>query len=177
MRIDIDDRWRVNASCELDAPIRATQMWGHMRDWIRFATLDPLHSRIRILSLPTGLDGGSCCRYRGIRFVIEHRLLGIGPDRIGRMLVWREGDGFVFSDLSKRGMKVGFPHVCSYRVQQLTESSCRLHVGARGRWTARWLPRWIVRLWLGWVLFETRAHIQRELKQFHAWLHRPQAAD
>lgn len=169
MRIEVDDKWRVTASSEIEAPISASQMWGQMRDWVRFATRDPLHARIRITSSPAGDAMSAGQAVRGSTFVIEHRLFGIGPDRIGRMLVWREGSGFAFSDLSRRGVKVGFPHVCSYHVAALTEHSCRLHVSARGRWTARWMPRWMIHLWLRWVLLETGLRIRHEINQFRAW--------
>jgi hypothetical protein len=170
MRIDVDDKWRVNASCDVHLPISASKLWGQMRDWTRFACIDPLHAHMRVIARPPRTNQEIPTTPRGTSIVIAHRFLGIGPDRIGRVLCWREGSGFVFSDLSKRGVKVGFPHVCSYEVHPLTGETCRLRVGARGLWTARWLPRWLVRLWLRWVLAETRSHIQRDMNRFHAWL-------
>lgn len=166
MHIEVDHRWRVKASCDLILPMRATAAWGQLRDWMRFACVDPLHARIRILSPPRPGGGRTP---QGTAIAIEHRLFGIGPDRIGRMLLWCEGQGFAFSDLSKRGVDVGFPHICTYALQPINESTCRLIIGARGRWTAPWWPRWLVRIWLGWVLRETRGCIRRDLIQFRAW--------
>lgn len=169
MQIEIDDRWRVRARCDADMPVSASEMWGQMRDWMRFIRIDPLHASVRLVSRPTSGDPWSP---KGSRFVIGHRLLGIGPDRIGRILRWREGRGFAFSDLSQRGVRVGFPHVCGYELKPMSESRCCLTISARGRWTARWLPRWIVRLWMRWVLVETRECLRREMNQFSAWLAR-----
>ena len=86
-------------------------------------------------------------------------MFGLGPDRIGRVLKWQEGRGYVVSDLSSRGMRVGFPHVCSIDVAPLGEHTSRLTIGARGRWTATWWPRPLVRLWLWWVLRSTEGRV------------------
>ena len=166
MRIEIDHQWRVRAACDLDVPMSATAVWGQMRDWRRFITIDPLHVRVRVLPHQS--------RSRrppphGIPMMIEHRLLGFGPDRVGRIVRWDEGQGFAFSDLSKRGMRIGFPHICEYDLQVVSDESCRLTIGARGRWTARWWPRWMIRLWLAWVLAETRVCVKQELRRFDRW--------
>ena len=158
MRIAIDDQWRVHATNSLIVPMRASVVWGQMRDLRWFLTIDPLHARA-ILDSPTpGLPRWP----RGAKLVLSHRLLGIGPDRIGRVLKWTEGCGFAISDLSKRGPRKGFPHVCCYELHRIDDRSCQISVSVRGRWTLRMLPRFIARAWLWWVMHETSVCLRRE---------------
>ena len=73
-----------------------------MRDFSWFTTLDPFHVRVRVIA-PSYKPGA--------RLVIEHRFLGIGFKRVGRILKWTEGSGYCFSDLSTIDARTGFPHV------------------------------------------------------------------
>src|SRR5437868_5254284 len=100
MRIIVDQHWRVDAAADLSLPMQAATAWGQMRDWRRFMIIDPLHVRVRVLDERKGRQNLSPA---GLTLIIEHRFLGIGPNRIGRMLRWREGQGFAFSDLSQMG--------------------------------------------------------------------------
>lgn len=159
MQLIVDHRWRVNASHSFELPLPATTVWGQMRDIRRFITLDPLHKHAHFGDRSTK----SAMPRQGDALVLEHRLLGIGPDRVGRLLRWSEGSGYAISDLSRRGPRVGFPHVCMYEVQPLDEHKSQLTVAARGRWTATWLPRWMIRCWLWWILRSTALRIEREL--------------
>lgn len=161
MSIVIRDCGRVRARCELRVPLPASAVWGQMRDFRRFLTLDPLHVRVEEVrgSEPRGEHWP-----RGAEFLIEHRLLGLGAVRRGRVLSWKEGRGFAISDLSNRGARKSFPHVCTYEVVPEGEHASRLILGAAGRWTARWVPRPLVRAWLWWVLKSTELHIQTELR-------------
>jgi hypothetical protein len=161
MHVQIDDRWRVNAAISFDLPISAPTLWGHMHEFQQFITHDPLHSRVLI----RGRRGtATLASPFGLELLISHRLLGVGPDRIGRIVRWREQQSFAFSDLSKRGTRVGFPHVCMYDIKSVSDDGCRLTFAARGRWTARWVPRLVVKVWLSWVLLETRRCIQSGLR-------------
>lgn len=164
MRIEIDHRWRVVAADSLDIDLPACVVWGQMRDIRGFLAKDPLHVNVRFVDRPPGR-----LPQPGDRLVIQHRLLGVSVDRIGRLLKWREGRGYVISDLSRRGVRVGFPHVCMYEVHSTADDRSQLTFAVRGRWTARWLPRWLVRLWLAWVLAATRARVQREMAAFARW--------
>ena len=182
MTIVVDDRWRVDATACLDVPLRASAVWGQMRDLRHFLTIDPLHRRVRIAGAapPTrrgagvaedpgapGATGATGAPIPvGTALVIEHRLFGIGVNRRSRLLRWREGSGFAVSDLSSRGDHAGFPHVCIYEVVPLGDRSARLTIAARGRWTATWMPRWLVRLWLAWVMASTLRNIRVELWRF-----------
>ncbi len=181
MRIVVDDRWRVDATAWLDVPLSASAVWGQMRDFQRFLTLDPLHRRVRVAdaALRTrrvaevpGAPGAPIPV--GTPLIIEHGLLGIGVNRRSRLLRWREGRGFAVSDLSNRGDHTGFPHACIYEVTPLDAWSARLTVAARGRWTATWMPRWLVRLWLAWVLASTLSHLRVELRRFRRAVRRRQ---
>lgn len=165
MRLTIDERWRVHASSDIDLPLPVSVVWGQMRDLPRFLSLDPLHARVRIAGARVPGQG-----WVGVPLVIEHRLFGIGPDRRGRVLSWREGVGYAVSDLSKRGNRVGFPHVCVYELFERGRGTCLLRVSARGVWTARWTPRVLVKLWLWWVLFATEARVRGEVVRYARWL-------
>ena len=158
----IDRNWRVRARGVIDVPLPASAVWGQMRDVQRFLTLDPLHVRVT----PAGERRPGRA---GQELVISHRLLGIGPDRRGRVLRWREGRGYAVSDLSRRGNRRGFPHICAYEVEPAGPGRCRLTIAARGVWTARWLPRWAGRLWIWWVLVATDARVRRELRAYARW--------
>lgn len=163
MRIEINQAGRVRATCDVALPLSAAAVWGQMRDFPRFCKMDPLHRRV-VMS-----DRDAEYPPRGAHLVIGHRFLGIGPDRVGRVLTWREGIGFAFSDLSRRGPHVGFPHICSYEVRPHNAQRCILTIGARGRWTSPWVPRWCARWWIAWVLRETAHVIHREMRNLLRW--------
>lgn len=161
MKITIDPAWRVNASETIELPFPAALVWSRMRDPAWFLARDPLHRVVTIKNVRG--EGEGVKSYVGAKLVLKHRLFGIGPDRVGRVLTWDQGKGYVVSDLSRRGMRVGFPHVCSYRVEPINAERCRLILGARGKWTATLVPRWVVRVWLWWALHATRAAILIDL--------------
>lgn len=170
MKIRVDPAWRLSAEHAIRVPMPAGAVWGQMRDLEWFLTRDPLHVRV------TRTDPGDPARgWRGARLAISHRVLGLGPDRVGRVLRWREGESLVISDLSRRGVDRAFPHVCSYRVEPDGEGASRLVLGVRGKWTARWVPRTLVRAWVWWVLAQTGARLEREfgalarLRRAGAW--------
>lgn len=157
MKITIDGQFRVAAQVTQRLPLPARVAWGQMRDWRRFLTLDPLHQLID--SAP-----GECGK-----LLITHRFLGLKVVRVGRIVRWRENAGFVVSDLSRRGPRAGFPHVCIYEIKPTgSEESC-ITIGVRGRWTANWVPRPVIRAWIWWILASTRAHIRREFHLFCRW--------
>ncbi|MBU6413170.1 MAG: hypothetical protein KGS45_06825 [Planctomycetes bacterium] len=153
MKIDISSSWRVHAMGSVELSLPARTVWGQMRDVAAFLCIDPLHSRVLV---EQGRHGATL---RGSNVLIEHRVLGIGPDRLGRVLKFEEGRGFAVSDLSKRGVTVGFPHVCVYELEEVDATHSRIHVSARGKWTATWMPRWMVKVWLWWILRSTESMI------------------
>lgn len=169
MKIEITPTGRVRAAHELRVPLPASTVWGQMRDVAWFLTRDPLHMRVQ------RLDGaGPDAPWSSAPVRISHRFLGIGPDRVGRVLGWREGVGYAVSDLSRRppgrrGQPRGFPHICWYKVVPEPKNetaggrgACRLQLGVRGRWTARWVPRVLVRAWIALVLAHTALRLSDE---------------
>lgn len=152
IRVSIDARGRVDAAGSFDVPMPAAAVWSRMRDIEWFLTRDPLHVGVRV-------SRGPGASRKGSRLVLRHRLLGIGPDRVGRILTWNEGRGYAISDLSRRGVRTGFPHICTYEVSPLGGRRCRITLGARGLWTAKCVPRFMARLWLVWVIKATEAHV------------------
>jgi hypothetical protein len=171
VRIIIDQSGRVSASATIDLPLPASTVWGQMRDFRRFITVDPLHRAVR-----TRTNGPGGPSPVGTTLVIPHRVLGLGPDRVGRILRWTEGSGFVFSDLSRRGANRGFPHVCAYEVAAAAPGCSRLTVWARGRWTAALIPRWAARLWIAWVMRATEARLVAEFTALARWQRRVSSA-
>jgi hypothetical protein len=163
MRILIDDRWRVEATSSIELPMGIGAAWGQMRDLPSFLTVDPLHARVRMEQRRVYRCERAVASPLGLRLVIEHRMLGIGPDRVGRVLRWREGEGYVVSDLSKRGIRVGFPHICAFQLTPMGHDACNLRITARGKWTATRWPRWAIRLWLWWVLAGTELCVRRHM--------------
>lgn len=161
LRVRVSEDWRVHAEDVIELALPARTVWGQMRDLRRFLTLDPLHAEVVV-------EGGAAVG-AGAGLTIRHRFLGLGVDRVGRVLRWNDGRGYSVSDLSRRGVGVGFPHVCSYDLEEVGAERCVLRVSATGRWTARWMPVWMVRLWMWWVLVQTRARIVRELDAVAWW--------
>lgn len=149
--IELSPQYRVRASARVNIPLTASAVWGQMRDFAWFTTLDPFHARMRVMSPELR---------PGARIVIEHRFLGIGFNRVGRVLQWNEGSGYGFSDLSKRGVRVGFPHIYQYEARPLGNCRSCIQVTVRGRWTSKWLPRVLVSAWLRFVMAHLAARIR-----------------
>ena len=148
---EVSRNYRVHASASVSVPLAASTVWGQMRDFSWFTTLDPFHYRVRVIAP----------RYQpGAKLVIEHRFLGVGFQRVGRILKWTEGLGYAFSDLSANGVRHGFPHVYCYRIQAVDEQASCISVSVRGRWTATLLPRWFIKLWLRFVMAHAGARIR-----------------
>jgi hypothetical protein len=158
-----DDRTRIRVTpdgavcCEvaIPLPVPANSAWGQIRDFHRFASHDRFHTNLQVAG---GVPRGGAALRMGHRF---------GPvciQRVGRILWWREGVGFAFSDLSLRGPRHGFPHVFVLRVDPgESPEDCVVRVRVTGRWTADWMPLCVRRWWLAWVfahvVWRTRADL------------------
>ena len=145
MIIQVSPQNIVRCKARIALPLSAATTWGQLRDFHRFASQDYFHAKIVI-------DGAMPRCGTSLRML--HQFAGIRTLRRGRILRWRENDGFAFSDVSLRGNRVGFPHVLSFRLEPTSPSTCLLHITVMGRWTAP-VWRWTARLWLRWVF----AHI------------------
>jgi len=159
-RIDVSDRGVVDCRGAIDLSLPAVSVWGQIRNFPRFACQDPFH-------LPPLVEGGMA--RVGATFELVHRYGGFGVRRVGRILVWREGVEFSFSDLSVRGPRHGFPHVFTYQVEPIGKGSTRLHVRVRGLWTSHVVPRWAARLWLRWVFGQVVRRVRNEMLLYTLW--------
>ena len=154
IRIAIDRGWHVRLSGAFELEMNADSAWRSLRDFRRFACQDMFHSSVRLeTSEPR----------TGSSLILDHRLLGIGFVRAGRILHWREGRSYAFSDLSCRDPRKGFPHVYIYSLIPIDDSNCRFRLEVRGRWTARFLGRALTRSWLAWIMLKTTQSIRNAL--------------
>ena len=139
---------RIVLAIEIEVARSPTEVWARIADFREFATIDPFHSRIIVL--------GPELR-PGVALALEHRAFGVKFLRFGRLLWWREGRGYAFSDLSGRAGGLGvFPHIFDFAVGPAApgSGSTRLTVGIRGKWTSRRLPRWAALWWFRYVCRE-----------------------
>lgn len=158
---DVSQRFRVHVSVSIRVPLGASAVWGQMRDFSWFTTLDPFHARVRVIA-PR--------HQAGARLIIEHRFLGVGFTRVGRILKWTEGIGYCFSDLSASGVRNGFPHVYCYRIQAVDKHTTCICLSVRGRWTATLFPRWLVKVWLRFVMAHASARIRLAMWAHYRYL-------
>jgi hypothetical protein len=156
MKIEVSATGRVVCEAQLPLPLSARQAWGQLRDFHRYAAHDHFHAGFTIQ--------GEVPR-AGAGLTIEHRYGPFRLQRVGRIVRWREGDGYAFSDLSLRGTGRSFPHVMSLRVAD-KPGGCVVTVRVTGRWTAP-TPRWMARLWLAWVVLSIAQRTRNGLLAFH----------
>ena len=159
MNIRLGTHGQVDCRADIRLDVPATSVWGQLRDFRRYASHDYFHRDIRVA-------GGEVRQGAAIR--LSHAFAGFRVERVGRILVWREGHGFAFSDLSEKGPRVGFPHVLSVSVDALHDNQSIVHLRVRGRWTARWVPRFVRQIWLYWVFGYVVMQTQNELLTYAA---------
>ncbi len=156
MTVTVTPGGRVDCRAAVELPMSAVTAWGQLRDFHRYASHDHFHAGFAI-------EGGRPRAGAALR--ILHRYGPLRVTRIGRIVRWREGEGYAFSDLSAAGPRRGFPHVLSYRLEAVDDSRCRLHLRVGGRWTAP-VPRWAARAWLWWVFASIVVRVRNELLRF-----------
>lgn len=159
MRIRLGRGGRVDCSASVPLDLPAGSVWGQLRDFRRYASHDFFHHEVRV-------EGG--VPRRGARLQLSHRFGCFRVERVGRILLWREGEGFAFSDLSRRGRGRGFPHVLILHVQPVGPTRSTLHLRVRGRWTAGWVPLLARRAWLSWVFACVVLRTRNELRAYEA---------
>lgn len=150
---------RVECRATIPLALPAAGAWGQLRDFRRYAAHDYFHHDVRV--------AGGVPR-AGAALQLSHRFVSVGVRRVGRILRWREGEGFAFSDLSRRGPRAGFPHVFVLRVEPAGDGASVLHLAVRGRWTAGWVPLPLRRAWLAWVFAYVAARTRNELLAYQA---------
>jgi hypothetical protein len=140
---------QVDVQISLTVARSRESLWDVVRDLPRFLTVDPFHDEVVLMRERPAA---------GVDLTLSHNAFGRRFLRFGRILAWREGVGYTFSDLSPRGPRVGFPHVFIVRVEPAAECTgqpkSRLTIRIRGRWTSRLAPVWLGRLWIRLVCFE-----------------------
>lgn len=162
--IQLTPRWGVTAQTRVVLNASVTEVWTVMQDLSRFISADPYHTRM------TDAQGNKLDHIppRGTAIRTGHGISVTFFDRVGTMIRVVPNQAIAFTDLSKRGRHVGFPHVYKYELKPLGEQTCELRLTARGRWSARWMPRALVHAWLWWVMAQAnwsmRMHTTYEIK-------------
>jgi hypothetical protein len=128
--------------------------WRRVSDLPAFLTIDPFHERVVLMR-----DAPAA----GVDLVLWHNAFGRRFARFGRILSWREGCGYTFSDLSPRGPRHGFPHVFAVAVDPLPgrAEQSRLTIAVRGKWTSPLVPAAIGRWWI-WLVCREHARLLRK---------------
>jgi hypothetical protein len=150
---------RVTCRAAIPLALPAGSVWGQVRDFRRYASHDYFHRDVRV--------GGGVPR-AGAPLRLTHCFACFRVERVGRILRWREGAGFAFSDLSRRGPRAGFPHVFALRIESAGDGRSTLHLSVRGRWTAGWVPLFARRIWLAWMFAYVVARTRNELRAYQA---------
>lgn len=148
---------KLNIEISLDVARPAAEVWSLISDLPRFLTIDPFHDQVTLMRDQPAV---------GVDLVLSHNAFGRRFLRFGRIIAWREGSGYTFSDLSPRGPKHGFPHVFMINLQPLATPDeklplTRLTIHVRGRWTSRLVPAWLGRLWV-WLVVREHARLLRK---------------
>jgi hypothetical protein len=118
-------------------------------------TIDPFHDQVTLMRAEPRV---------GVDLVLHHNVFGLRFLRFGRILSWREGKSYAFSDLSRHdrpregrrhcGPWQGFPHVFFVEIVPQGADRCQLVITVRGKWTSRLMPVVVAPLWLRWVCIE-----------------------
>lgn len=156
MKIVFSTNQQVRITAGVTIPADVRWVWSQLRDIQRYGAMDMFHHTIAMDAPTPAADVG---------LLIEHRLLCFCVKRQGRILFWRENEGYAFSDLSMKDVCRGFPHVFVYRMAPIDSQSCRVCMEVRGRWTATKLPRIFRWLWLRWVMAHVRVSVETTLLQ------------
>jgi hypothetical protein len=148
---------KLDIEISLDVASSAADVWDLISDLPRFLTIDPFHDHVTLMRDQPAV---------GVDLVLSHNAFGRRFLRFGKIIAWREGSGYTFSDLSPRGPKHGFPHVFMINLQPLASSNdklplTRLSIHVRGRWTSRLAPLWLGRLWV-WLVVREHARLLRK---------------
>ncbi len=132
-------RRRIVSRIEALVPASADQVWTRIADLPRFLTIDTFHEQVTLMRPAPAA---------GVDVVLSHNAFGRRFDRFGRILQWRPGRGYAFSDLSPRGPRYSFPHAFFIELEPVDGAErplTRLTITVRGRWSSHWIP-----VTLGW---------------------------
>ena len=152
----------IEIRIELDVPLSAAELWNRVAELPTFLTIDPFHERVVLMR-----DKPAA----GVDLVLWHNGFGRRFARFGRILSWREGQGYMFSDLSPRGPRRGFPHVFCIAIEPIGDEDrlkpglqrSRLIIAVRGKWTSHVVPVFVGRWWIWLVCREHARLLQKGL--------------
>jgi hypothetical protein len=153
----------IEIRVELAVPLSSAELWKRVSDLPAFLTIDPFHERVVLMR-----DKPAA----GVDLVLWHNAFGRRFARFGRILSWREGEGYTFSDLSQHGPRCGFPHVFCIAITPGGERGhedrlkpelqhSRLSIAVRGKWTSPLVPVFIGRGWI-WLVCREHARLLRK---------------
>ena len=128
----------IKAKIVIATNLSQAQLWRRIRRLEDFLTIDPFHEQVTLMRDQPA---------QGVDVVLHHNAFGRRFPRFGRILWWREGEGFAISDLSSRNPHAGFPHVFTYHIESSGDTAS-LHIDITGRWTSRLVPTWLGRIWI-----------------------------
>jgi hypothetical protein len=136
----------IDLVIDVDVARPVEEVWARLADFAGFVTIDPMHNRVIVQGPGRELKPG-------VELAIEHVAFGITFFRFGKLLTWRDGCGYSFSDLSRKGALGFFPHVFDFAVEpgEAGAGGSRLIVSVRGKWTSRRWPRWLGLIWFRYV--------------------------
>lgn len=160
LSVDYGSQGRVRLQATFELPMAAEHVWSELRDFERYACQDLFHKRVVFAQQGPKSEVGAGA---GADFALEHRFLGVGFWRAGRILKWRPGRGYAFSDLSLRDKRLGFPHTYEYDVVASGRERSRFRLHVNGQWTARFIPFPVIEFWLGCILLKTALSIRNSL--------------
>ncbi len=142
---------------ETTTPLSPAQLWRRISNLPEFLTIDPFHEQVTLTR-----DRPAA----GVQLVLQHNAFGRRFQRFGRILRWREGEGYAFSDLSAQGKRVGFPHIfiVSIMPRGSDETNTLLVVEVKGRWNSRVIPVWLGRLWIRLVCLDHARLLRRAVE-------------
>jgi hypothetical protein len=146
----------IGTSIELELAKSASEVWRQISDVRRFLVLDTFHDRVVLMRpQPAG----------GVDLALSHNAFGYKFLRFGRILYWREGQGYAFSDLSPRNPRQAFPHV--FFIEIVADGNqpdvTHLRIIVRGKWTHRWIPITIGRWWVYYVSCDHARILQKAM--------------
>lgn len=84
---------KLEIATSLDVAQSSAEVWALIRDLPRFLTIDPFHDKVTLMRDQPAL---------GVDLVLSHNAFGLRFLRFGKIIAWREGSGYTFSDVSPR---------------------------------------------------------------------------
>ena len=154
MSVHVDAQRRVRLQASFDVPASRDVVWRSISDFKRMVCTDHFHTAVVFTKGEIHAGG---------EFNILHKFLGFAVTRRGRILRWKPGHGYAYSDLSIEDPGSAFPHVFFLDLLAKTPTRCNVSVRVAGRWTTRWVPQSLTRLWLWWNLIGLRHGIENAI--------------